>query len=110
MGVCWGQKLIGKLRKVRILAFAAIYFIITFIYLFNIPNIWSTPEVQHYVQNPAEALRVILSEITQNPFVILPLLILAFYSLALGLITEIALNYLKRHTSKWEEVQKGSMP
>ena len=47
----------GKLRKVRIPAFAAIYFIITFVYLFNIPNIWSTPEVQHYVQNLAEALR-----------------------------------------------------
>jgi len=80
----------------RILVFAIIYFIIHFIFLFNIQRLWGTPEAQWYLRHPLEALRMIFSEVVHNPLMILSFLILVSYALILGLITDAALSYLIR--------------
>jgi len=89
-------KLRGRLRAMRILAFAIIYFIIHFIFLFNIQYLWGAPEFQWYLRHPFEALHVIFSEVAHNPLMILPFFILAFYALLLGFITDTALSHLIR--------------
>jgi len=81
----------------KVLAFAIVYFIVHFIFMFNIQHLWGTPEFQWYLHHPLEALRIIFSEVADNPLMILPFFILAFYALLLGFITDTALSYLIRH-------------
>lgn len=86
-------------RWMRILAFATVYFIIHLIFfiLFIMQRFTGTPEASWYLQHPLEALRIMIFELGDNPILIIPFFLLAFYALIFGFVTDLALSFLKRH-------------
>ena len=87
-----------RMRWVRVLGFAAIYFSIyvASAVFATIASLRGSAELEWYLKNPLIALLSILGELIRSPLMILTLLSLLLSSFALGLITDWLVRILER--------------
>jgi len=94
---------VDKMRWIRVLVFAAIYFFLCVISVvfFMIKSYSGSSELTWYLQNPWIALRTIfgfiLSELPRSPLLMFTLFTLILNSLILGFITDWVFRILKRY-------------
>jgi hypothetical protein len=94
----------SKMRWIRVLGFATIYFFIYVIsaVFFIIKSHVGSSELTWYLQHPWIALRTIFDELTRSPLLMFLLLIMIISSFILGFVTDWVL-----HISETNKVQRG---
>ncbi|MEM3626446.1 MAG: hypothetical protein QXZ25_00260 [Candidatus Bathyarchaeia archaeon] len=86
-------------RTFRVFCFAAVYFLVHMILFVSatIGTYGATPEGAWYLQHPLEALLKMILVLGRNPIMISSFLLMAFYALVYGFLTDLTLNILMRH-------------
>jgi hypothetical protein len=89
-------------KPIRVLGFSVVFFLLYTVYFvyFEIRTLaMSQPnELIWYLQLPLESMiPMILKWVSRNPLLILTFLQIVIQALVLGLLTELAWNFLRRH-------------
>ncbi|MFQ6064373.1 MAG: hypothetical protein ACE5L6_02750 [Candidatus Bathyarchaeia archaeon] len=89
----------NKMRWIRVLVFAAIYFLI---YVFSavyfmVRTYSGTSELTWYLQHPWIALHTIFGELIRSPLLMLSLFLMMLQSFILGFVTDWALRTIRKH-------------